>query len=213
MLSLNLPVDKSDISFSKFGIDSKRTPDLIMKVDKTLLIFEISASSNFENAARMKGLDEYGFESKYQRELDILIDLNVPHLYLPVIFDMSDQDNCSYLDQIKKVEGLLTINKQYIILLKVIYESLCQITKQMRDYITPSSILLFSTYIPIEKNHDSMSFLYENNRVNDVVNHYKEFYVSVPTYRKIHSNWSRLPKFIDRLKVVGSKKEKKDMSY
>nr|CAH2618719.1 RNA-dependent RNA polymerase [Aulacomnium heterostichum bunyavirus 4]CAI5383890.1 RNA-dependent RNA polymerase [Aulacomnium heterostichum bunyavirus 4] len=204
--SLNLPEAKSDIPFQEFGIDSNRTPDLILMENGEILIIEVSASSSFEKAAISKGLEDSGFESKYQREMDELSAKNVRHIYIPFLFDMSNPGNLEYEKGFLKLPDWVRVNEQYKTLLKSVKEILCVMTLQSKKYFISPAMILFSINEKIEKRHEDLSFLYKLETEEILPERlYKEFYISPPVYNKIINNWHRLhdivSKFDDEDKV------------
>jgi hypothetical protein len=204
LAALNFPLQKSDMAFTEFGLDSNRTPDfmgfLTNKKDSTsvLFIIEVSASSSFERAAMSKGLEEAGFESKYKREMDDLDDLGIPYVYLPFIFNMYNPISLEYEEQFGKIAEFTTINIMNRSVLKIIKGSLANITQQFRGYLQLPSAILFSKNIPINRDNDELSFSYKLIKGEaSPKTIYSEFCVSSPVYNKITNNWGRLLEIID----------------
>lgn len=196
--SFNLPVEKSDTPFSDFGIDSDRTPDLILKMaDGSILIIEVSATSVYDKAAQSKGVAEAGFESKYASEINKLQDKGHVVVYVPVIFDMSEKtDNIEH--QLKKLKKLLNTNLSAMATMRVLYHSLSVITSNVKELNYFPSAILFNNVMPVTQNHERLKFLY-NTEVDDQPRfEYLENKVSHPVYKRISVLWDRIPNIIDQ---------------
>lgn len=133
-MTLNLPVMHSDEKFSKYGIDSDRTPDLIIKQNEVLKIIEVTAVSSMEKASQNKGYDQMGFESKYKREIDMFNDMGVTCIYLPVFFDMSGSKNTVNKDQLSVLYSHFPkINESFRRLLETTSNKLAMLTINFRS--------------------------------------------------------------------------------
>jgi hypothetical protein len=198
-LAYNLPYEKSDIKFSEFGIDSNRTPDLILNSNGKLIIVEVSASSSIERSAVAKGLEEAGFESKYKTELDMLDSQGTDYDYVPILFDMSVLKSYDYLNMLTKLEKYYNPNDLYKQIMKIVREDLCIITQQIKNYLSAPSSILFAKLIPINPKHNELSFMYNFRRDKiEYSEKYVELCVSGPIYNKIINNWGRLERILER---------------
>jgi hypothetical protein len=198
-LSYNLPYEKSDVTFRTFGVDSDRTPDLIIETSEGLLILEVSASSSIEKAAVSKGLEEAGFESKYKKEMEMLENQGRSYTYIPILFDMGLIKSYDYMDMLAKLDRFFKPNLLYKQTLKIVREDLCIITLQLKRYMSAPSNILFSRVIPITPKHNDLSFMYNFKRDKiEYKEKYAELCISGPVYNKIINNWNRLEPILDR---------------
>jgi hypothetical protein len=198
-LYLNLPEVKSDTPFSHCGISSNRTPDLIIHKDDIYYIFEVTASSSIERAAMSKGLEEAGFESKYQKELSMLDDKGIAYKYIPVLFDMNDPNGEDYMKQLSKVSGSFKFNEIGESIMHFIKKEIALITVSSKVYFAPMATMLFSKNIPIIKDHKELEFLYDTEEVVAVNSTYTEICVSPQVYNKINLTWYRIIDIIERV--------------
>jgi hypothetical protein len=205
-LFLNSPEMKSDVPFSSFGINSNRTPDLIINKDGVCFIFEVTASSSIEKAAISKGLEEAGFESKYQKELNMLDDKGIPYKYIPVLFDMNDPGGEDYMKQLNKASGAFKFNETGEALMHFLKKEMALITVSSKNYFAPMAAMLFSRNIPIVKNHKELEFLYDTEEVVSVGSSYTEICISPQVYNKVNLTWHRILDIIER--VIESSRDK-----
>lgn len=199
--SFNLDSGKSDVKFSEFGIDSERTPDLIIELDdKSLLVLEVSATSNYDKAAQNKGVEEAGFESKYINELNKLKSNGKVVHYVPLIFDMSERTN--YIEpQLKKLKELLKLNLAALATTRVLYHELAVITNNTKELNYLPSAILFSNTLEIKQDHDRLKFLYNNDIDDRELHEYIENKISHPVYKRISNLWERIPNIIDQAEL------------
>lgn len=102
------PVGSTDVKFSDFfPIQSNRTPDCILVNDEKYLVIEFTAVSDPERAYKSKGHTDYGYVSKYQRELEIIKSLGFVIEYVVIVFDVGSLDNNDYFKDIKKISDFL----------------------------------------------------------------------------------------------------------
>lgn len=200
MLALNFPITETDMKFSDFGINSDRTPDLIKRVNNTLLILEISASSSFERAAQNKGLESMGFESKYQRELNILDNLSSNYLYVPIIFDMSNPYAKQYLDSINSLKTLTYINTTYMNLLESYKREFCFLTINMKEFLSPSSAVIFSSDLEVTADHDDLEFLFSKEKYTPSY-YYEEIVISPQVYSRLNNLWFRVTTILNSFEM------------
>jgi hypothetical protein len=198
-LFLNLPEVKSDAPFSSCGIDSNRTPDLIIMREGIYYIFEVTASSSMEKAAISKGLEEAGFESKYQKELNMLDDKGISYKYIPVLFDMNDPNGEDYMKQLNKVSGAFKFNEAGESLMHFLKREIALITVSSKIYFAPMAAMLFSRNIPIVKDHKGLEFLYDTEEIVSVGSTYTEICISPQVYNKINLTWYRILDIIERV--------------
>jgi hypothetical protein len=197
-LMLNLGMGSSDMHFTDFGIDSKRTPDIINLVNGVLYVIEISASASFEKMASSKGLESLGYESKYQKEFKIMEEGAKPYCYVPLLFDMSQVDNVDYESEIQKLSAVYKISSVYHQTLKYVVKELCAISIESKDYFTPMAAMLFTDTMLWTKDHPDLEFFYDTNKCCIEKSTYKELCISPPVYRKITGIWNRLPYLLEK---------------
>lgn len=197
-MMLNLGMAASDVKFSDFGVESKRTPDIIDEQKGVLNIIEISASSSFERMASAKGLESLGYESKYQKELKILEETSRPYNYIPLLFDMSQINNNDYEKEVGKLKELYKISTVYYQTLKYVVQELCAISMESKAYFTPMAAMLFSEGTMWAKDHPDLEFFYNTSHTKPVKSVYEELCISPPVYRKITNVWGRLPSILEK---------------
>jgi hypothetical protein len=197
--SYNLPCISSDSSFSKFGIPSDRTPDMILQPnEETLLIVEISAGTSSERMAVSKGLEEAGFESKYQKEIDLLSFSGFKCKYIPLLFNMSEITNQDYKMQMSVLDGHYHNNREASNTLEFIKNELVVLTRHLKPYLNPVSSILFVKELYIKPKHDTLAFMYNNCQPRKKLG-YEEYCVSIPVYNKIVSGWDRIYSLAGRI--------------
>jgi hypothetical protein len=191
MMTLNLPSHESDTPFSNFGIDSNKTPDYICEVNGSLVVIEISVTSNFEKTAMMKGLSSHGYESKYEKEINELKSLGKIVNYIVFIFDMTSYNVKIHQEKIEENKDLFYVNKYFYPYLDLIYKEFCTITYNTKSYLYPVSSFLFTENVGIKKSHDKLKFCYNEKKMpNDY--HYAKFNISQHVYSKINNSWHRI---------------------
>lgn len=199
--TLNIPDVKSDVPFNRFGINSNRTPDLIIRHPETseLIIVEVSVTSNYDKAAQIKGVDASGFESKYEKEITELKKIGEEVCYFVIIFDVSERVDT--LDTIfQSLSDKFIINKNYFSLLKVVFHDFSILTNNLKGFNVLPATILFSNLIEIPRDHESLKFLYNDNYNPNVDRHtYKELKVSHSVYKRIATIWHRIPSILDNL--------------
>jgi hypothetical protein len=205
-LSLNLPAVASDVPFSQFGINSRRTPDLIIEMDSRIYVIEIGASSSFERAASSKGVERMGFEGKYKKEIDMMTDKGYNVMYCPFIFDMSDYENKDYLKDIENLRGVFNVNNTFLNNMVQTVKELCLLTIKTKPYFTPVAHMLFVDEVKIKQKHDELSFMYNQNLELQNVNSYKTMCVSLPVYNKINNILFRILGLIEKNVRTGNEK-------
>lgn len=195
--TLTIPLKGTDQSFREFGIESDRTPDYILVRDDVHYIFEFTATANEDKSAQMKGIESAGFESKYQKEINMLIKKGYKVEYDVFLFNMLDPDNSPSWQVIESLRNRFNINDNNLFLLKSVSRELSRVTLSIKSSLTLSSGLLFSPSFIIKKDHKNISFTYRNDSFqNDYM--YKDFNISMPVYQKINNMWGRLPGLKDR---------------
>lgn len=197
MKSLNLPNYQSDIKFSEFGIESNRTPDYIKKDGDNFTILEIGVTSNFEKTAMMKGLQSSGYESKYKKEIDLMLGKGYLVNYIPIIFDMTSYNSDYHVKLIKSLNNIFYINNYFLSYLSLCYKEFCTITYNLKDYLSPVSPFLFMDFQAIEKQHEDLQFLYTNSFFDPGCS-YKKMTVSSQVYNKINTLWHRVVEIYER---------------
>lgn len=206
-LTFNLPVSHSDIRFREFGIPSDRTPDLILEENGVIKIIEVTAVSSMEKASQNKGYEQMGFESKYKKEIEMLIDLGKTCVYLPVFFDMSGAKSTVNSEQILTLKcHFPKINEAFRKLMEITSNSLAMLTCNFKNTLILPSTILFSEISPVKPNHESLSFLYKRSRQPIKVNHYKELTVSPYVYNKIINDRQRFYWMLDNNKYTDTVK-------
>jgi hypothetical protein len=205
-LSLNLPSVTSDVPFSQFGINSKRTPDLIIEMAGRIYVFEVGASSSFERAAASKGVEKMGFEGKYKKEIDMMVDKGYDVTYCPFIFDMSDFDNKDYLKDIDNLREVFNINSPFLNNLIQTVKELCLLTIKTKSYLSPVAHMLFVEEVKIKQNHDELSFMYKKSLEIQETNSYRTMCVSLPVYNKINNMLFRIPNMVEKHVRTGNEK-------
>nr|UUW20967.1 MAG: hypothetical protein [Guiyang bunya-like virus 1] len=113
----------TDYSFKKYGLKSKKTPDLIYQKDnKTIFIIEFSVSSDVKKSAYQKGntLER----SKYIKEIEELKEKEYTVYWIPAYLSSSDwHDNSS--------DFMETLTKGGIFFLHDVYKMYLEIWKNM----------------------------------------------------------------------------------
>nr|CAH2618883.1 RNA-dependent RNA polymerase [Aulacomnium heterostichum bunyavirus 2]CAI5383913.1 RNA-dependent RNA polymerase [Aulacomnium heterostichum bunyavirus 2] len=205
-LALNIPTGHSDMPFSDLGIESNRTPDLIIVEGVVVKIVEVTAVSSIEKAAQNKGMDVLGFESKYKKEIDLLIDKGVTCIYMPLFFDMSNVDSPVNIEQLDTLIKNFNKNEPFIMLMKNFAKSMAILTNNLKQKLILPSAVLFSDVTPIKSKNESLSFLYKKSRLKPDRNHYKELVVSPYIYNKIINDKNRFFWMIDNNRFTDSQK-------
>nr|QLF99169.1 RNA-dependent RNA polymerase [Halophytophthora RNA virus 2] len=86
-----IPFD-TDVPFSKFEIDSNKTPDYIFESDETTYVFENSVSTDMDKSRYQKGADND--TSIYRDELEKLEKkTKKPVVFVPVFFETKENTN------------------------------------------------------------------------------------------------------------------------
>jgi hypothetical protein len=208
-LSYNLDAIKSDKKFSEFGVftEKDRTPDLILDLDGSLLIIEVTAVSSFERAAQSKGIEIAGFESKYQTEIDKLNEMGIKNTYVPVLFNMGDINEPVNRELLKPLDRLLTKNISCSATMRVVAKNFSILTHEFKKYFVTSATVLFNKGVEVVPDHKSHEFLYRQSEVSrqgvKKKNTYKSYKVSPNVYNKISNNWDRLPYIMENSNVIG----------
>jgi hypothetical protein len=218
---LGLENVKSDIPFSEFGVDSNRTPDLILKLETEdlnlklfdrrpiLLIVEVTASSNWEKGMLTKGDESYGFKSKYDLEINELKSKGVYNVfYQSVVFDMSEGIlSKRTMASIKSLDQFLKLNSDRMSILEFFvseFSRLSFLTKEKRIY--PSQ-LLFSGDLLIKDCSDNISFLYKKRKPALRSKFYTELVISNFVYIKTMKTWDRMLSLLHRVLKTKLKSE------
>jgi hypothetical protein len=210
-LSYNLEANKSDKKFSDFGIitEKDRTPDLIIDLNGSLIIIEVTAVSSFERAAQSKGIEVAGFESKYQREISIMNEKGIKNTYIPVFFNMGDLNEPINRELLKPLDLLFQKNISYSSTLRVVARNFSLLTNEFKKYFITSATVLFSKGVEIVSDHKDHEFLYQqgyqvlNNNGCKKKNTYRSYTVSPNVYNKINNNWDRLPYILENSSIIG----------
>lgn len=205
-MAVNLPAEHSDVPFSNFGIESNRTPDLIIQDQDTLFVIEITATSSLEKAAISKGMEEMGFESKYKKEIDLLASLGKQVIYLPMFFDMSNTSMPINADLFKTVCNYFKVSSPYYALLQAISKEFAILTMNLKNTLILPSAVLFSKPLPIKVAHKSFEFLYDKVLKIPMMPRYKELTISMPVYNKINNDKQRLFRLLDNNSYTDSDK-------
>jgi hypothetical protein len=104
---LNLDAEKTDLKFSDvFEINSKRTPDFIFENEGVYHILEISAVTDIERGALSKGDLEYGYKSKYDKEIMELEKKGFKIIYHVLLFDVKDKENDDFKEKIVQISSI-----------------------------------------------------------------------------------------------------------
>lgn len=190
--ALKLEITGTDKSFRDFGVESDRTPDYIILKDGIHYIIEFVVTANEEKSAQMKGVISAGFESKYQREMNMMTSSGMKVNYTVLMFNvMDDQEDSEVWENLNKLVLIFNPGTDMIPSIKSLFRGLSRLTKRTRSYMTLPASLLFSPSFNIEKKHEEISFCYENK--DFVLDYeYKDFNISTPVYIKINNLWDRL---------------------
>jgi hypothetical protein len=139
---LNIPRQQSDVSFDTFGdITSNRTPDIIIKQGLHYFIMEVTVVSDSERAKIAKGDPRFGYESKYQKEINQLEGLKYFVHYYPIIINSSNLLEKDYKNILNEYFVFLNID-----LTTVNYYNLETYRSELVTY-SPSLIAVYSFYL------------------------------------------------------------------
>lgn len=194
---LKINEEKTDISFKEvFGISSDRTPDFIFKIDDFYNIIEVSAVTDVERGAMSKGDLEYGYKSKYDRELMELEKMGIKVNYHVVIFDVKDKENDDFKEKITNILKICNFedpDKMDLNDLDFFRKEFCNSTKNISDVFGEFYSNLFEEKFELAEYHS-------NNTVDEIfekggksfTGHYKSVGVSMGVYETVRRNLPRL---------------------
>jgi len=194
--------DHSDVPFSNFGIDSSRTPDFIKELnDEFLFIAEFTATSNYDRGLITKGSEEYGFESKYETEIQLLKLKYKKVVYKTIIFDMTvDEYNIKVDDELSAFSDFFHLNSDRQQIFKYYFMLFSKLTLKTKNKRLYPSQLLFDSNDQIHLNIQNLNFIFTET-VPQRSFYYKEFIVSEFVYKRVNNLWFRL---VNMLKKASS---------
>lgn len=201
-LVLKIKQSMSDKPFNQFGIDSNRTPDYIGYHNDFLCIIEVTATSSYEKGAQNKGLEEAGFESKYKKEVNMAIEQGIPVKYIPFIFEMSTLESKEYNYALYESEDCFPGCGSNSSILEFVAKEMKIITMNLKEHLTAPSSLIFSKPIHVEKDHESIEFIYREMQDDEgeiPYPRYMEYKLSTKVYTKIINSWDSIGYKIRRL--------------
>lgn len=161
-LTIGIDFEQTDMPFSDLGIDSNRTPDFIVYRGKSYYIFEITVSMNEEKSFLMKGVEEAGFESKYKKEIDMMKRQKLPVEYFVCYFNMKDPDGSNYGEVIENLPDTFFIDNTMLQILKMACKGLSRMTYLTKEYLAPSSSILFSKDLKVKEQHPMIKELFKH---------------------------------------------------
>jgi hypothetical protein len=196
-------LEQTDVRFSDIlPISSKRTPDLIMKLGhKRVLVVEVTAVSDSEKGAVVKGLESKGYKSKYELEIDELKMKGFTVNYVPIIFDMVDIENKDHFMQIKSIADIVgaDVDPDARSDLELLRREYIQLTNEFNKKFSDLYNVLFGKayklFDEVDLDHHGLYSIGETT----FEGRYSKVGISNSMYDRICSLWPRMPNMVRKL--------------